>query len=277
MKIEELKARSHWLRKELFEMVVRTKKGHFPSSSSITEVVVALYYGGYLRVDPKNPRHPDRDRLFVSKGHAGMAIYPILEDLGFVPKGELAKFTKADGLFRFYPDTSIPGVEAISGSLGHGLGIAAGHAIAAKREGRKYRTFAVISDGECYEGSTWETAMFVAHQQLDNLVAIVDRNGCCILDHTEKCVRQEPFEDKWAAFGWHVLRSDGHSFAELTRALDEALSGRITGKPIAIISRGVKGKGVSFMENKPGWHNRMPTDAEIQQARTELATNCITS
>lgn len=275
MNLELLKTKSHWLRRELFEMVVRSKKGHFPSSSSITEIVVALFYGGYLHYDPKNPRWPDRDRIFISKGHAGMTMYPVLADLGYVPKEEVARFTKKDGVFRFYPDPSIPGIEAITGSLAHGMGIGAGHALVAKQEGKKYRTYVIISDGECYEGSTWETAMFASHQQLDNLIVIVDRNGCCILDHTENCVRLDPLEDKWKAFGWHTIVVDGHSYSQITKALDEAASGRVQNKPIAIISRGVKGKGVSFMENKPGWHNKMPNDDEIARARKELEVNCI--
>jgi len=274
MDLERLKSRSLWLRQELFEMVVRSKKGHFPSSSSLAEIVITLFYGGYLRYNAESPKSPDRDRLFISKGHAGMVLYPILADLGFVPKDEVAKFTKKDCVFRFYPDPSIPGIEAITGSLGHGLAIGAGHALVAKREGRKYRTFVIISDGECYEGSTWETAMFVPHQQLNNLVLIVDRNGCCILDHTENCVRLEPMEDKWKAFGWHTIVVNGHSFTEISHALDQAVSGKIQ-KPVVIISKSVKGKGVSFMEDQPGWHNRMPTEEQIAKARSELAVNCI--
>ena len=270
MSIDQLKKKAAWLRREAFEMVVRAKKGHYPSSSSCTEIVVALYYGGFLRYDARNPKNPDRDRLFISKGHAGMVLYPILEELGFVPKGELLKFTKADCIFRFYPDPAIPGIEAITGSLGHGIGLAAGHCLAAKRDGRSFRSYVIISDGECYEGSTWETAMFAAHAGLDNLMVFVDRNGCCIMDYTEKCVRLDPLEEKWKAFGWHTINLDAHSLPEVVGALELAGSGKIK-RPIAVIARSVKGKGVSFMENQPGWHNRMPNEAEIQQARRELA------
>jgi transketolase len=270
MSIDELKKKAAWLRREAFEMVVRAKKGHYPSSSSCTEIVVALYYGGFLRYDARHPKNPDRDRLFISKGHAGMVLYPILEELGFVPKGELLKFTKADGLFRFYPDPAIPGIEAITGSLGHGMGLAAGHCLAGKRDGRSFRSYVVIGDGECYEGSVWETAMFAAHAGLDNLVVFVDRNGCCIMDHTEKCVRLEPLEEKWKAFGWHTINLDAHSMPEVVGALELAVSGKVK-RPIAVIARSVKGKGISFMENKPQWHNRMPNESEILQARRELA------
>jgi transketolase len=268
--IEELKKRTAWLRRECFEMVVRSKKGHYPSSSSCAEIVTALYYGGYLRYDARNPRNPARDRLFISKGHAGMVLYPILEDLGFVPKGELLKFTKTDGVFRFYPDPSIPGIEAITGSLGHGMGLAAGHCLAGKRDGLAFRSYVIIGDGECYEGSIWETAMFAAHAELDNLIVFVDRNYCCIMDHTEKCVRLDPFEDKWRAFGWQTVSIDAHSMPQVLGALDLATSGKLKG-PLAVIARSVKGKGISYMEDRPDWHNRMPNDEQIQLGRKELA------
>ena len=274
MDLEHLKEKSAWLRRELFEMVVRSRKGHFPSSSSISDVIVTLFYGGYFKYNARSPHEANRDRIFISKGHAGMALYPILADLGYVPKEELVRFTKVDGIFRFYPDPSIPGIEAITGSLGHGMGIAAGHALSAKRDGKDFRSYVMISDGECYEGSTWETAMFASHHQLDHLVVIVDRNGCCILDYTERCVRLDPLEDKWQAFGWHPIVINGHSYAEITRAFDEVISSRIK-KPIVIISKSVKGKGISFMENEPGWHNRMPDDQQIAQARQELASHSI--
>ena len=179
-------------------------------------------------------------------------------------------FTKAGGIFRFYPDPSIPGIEAITGSLGHGMGLAAGHCLAAKRDGRKIRSFVVIGDGECYEGSTWETALFAAHAGLDNLVVIVDRNGCIIMDHTEKCVKLDPMAEKWKAFGWHTIEIDGNSMEEVIKALDEATSGKIK-SPVAIVANSIKGKGISFMENRPDWHNKMPSDEQTAQARKELA------
>ena len=274
MDIEYLKEKSAWLRRELFELVIRSRKGHIPSSYSCTEIVVALFYGGYFRHNPKHPRWEDRDRLFISKGHAGMAIYPILTDLGYLPKDELLKFTKPDGILRFYPDPSIPGIEAITGSLGHGIGIAAGHALTAKREGKNFRNYVIISDGECYEGSTWETALFASHHELDNLIVVVDRNGCCILDYTENCVRLNPLDEKWRAFGWHTFSINGHSYTEITQTLDKIQAGTIK-KPVAIISNSVKGKGISFMENRPEWHNKMPNEEQTDKARKELETNCI--
>lgn len=270
MNVAELTKKTAWLRREAFELVAHSKKGHYPSSASCTELVVALYYGGFLKYNAQNPKDPNRDRLFISKGHAGMVLYPILEELGFVAKGELLKFTKPDGVFRFYPDPSIPGIEAITGSLGHGMGLAAGHCLAAKRDGRNIRSFVIIGDGECYEGSTWETALFAAHYQLDNLVVMVDRNGCIIMDHTEKCVKLAPMADKWRAFGFHTIEINGHSMDEVTKALTEATSGKIKG-PVCIVANTVKGKGISYMENRPDWHNRMPTEEQTAQARQELA------
>lgn len=268
-RMRELERRAAWLRRECFEMVARAKKGHFPSSSSCVEILVTLMYGGWVRADPSLPRDPDRDRVFVSKGHAGMALYPILEDLGFVAKGELTKFTTSDGVFKFYPDQTIPGIEAITGSLGHGIGLATGHCLAGRLEGREFRSFVIISDGECYEGSTWEAALFAAHQRLHNLVVFVDRNGCCIMDHTERCVALDPLADKWRSFGWRVLEIDAHDL----RAIDSALATAHDGSgsaPTAVVAKSVKGKGVSFMENRPEWHNKMPSAEQIALARAEL-------
>ncbi len=275
MKIGELVQKSQWLRKELFEMVMRVKKGHIPSSYSCAEVVLALFYGGILKFDAKNPRGKDRDSLLVSKGHAAMVVYPILADLGFISKDELVKFTKPDGILRMYADQSIPGVEAICGSLGHGFTIAAGLALADKKDGKANRSYVILGDGECYEGSVWETAMFASHYELDNLVAIVDRNALCILDDTEKCVKLNPLEDKWAAFGWHVQKVDGHSYKEILAAFDQ-IKNKKTSQPSVIIAYSVKGKGISYMENRHDWHNKMPNEEKMAQARRELETNCIT-
>ena len=272
-KIEELRRRSHWLRQELFELVMRTKKGHLASAYSCAEMVLALFYGGYVRVNAARPRDPARDRVLISKGHAAIVLYPILADLGFFERDELTKFTSANALLRMYADNSIPGIEAIAGSLGHGFSIGCGYAYTAKRDALDYRTFVVLSDGECYEGSVWETAMFASHHALDNFIAIVDRNRLCILGETERCVRLDPIEDKWKAFGWDVLSIDAHTYADILPALDRAI--RPSGRPLAIIANSVKGKGISFMENRAEWHNRMPTPEQTAQAREELRHNCI--
>lgn len=268
-----LAEKSQWLRRKLFEMVMRTKKGHIPSSFSSVELLVALFYGGTLRFRHGKPKDTGRDRWIVSKGHAAMALYPILADIGFLPESELANFTKKDALLRMYADPSIPGVDAVSGSLGHGLGIASGLCLAAKQDGRSQRTFVLLGDSECYEGSVWESAAFASHAGLDNLVAIVDRNGLAIMGRTEELCRLGSIEDKFAAFGWETVMIDGHSYPEIMEAY--ARVGHTGGKPLAIIANTVKGKGISFMEGRSEWHNRMPNADQERQAWTDLETNCI--
>lgn len=271
--LAQLKDRSAWLRRTLFDMVMRSRKGHIPSSFSCAETLLALFYDGVLRYTPGAPDHPHRDRLIVSKGHAAMALYPILADIDYVPKEELENFTKHESLLRMYADPGIPGIDSITGSLGHGLGVAAGYALAAKQDGRDQRAFVVLGDSECYEGSVWESAIFGAHHRLDNLVAIVDRNGLSIMGKTEELLRLDSLEEKFRAFGWHTLSVNGHSYTALRNAFGQL--GNTDGKPLAIIAETVKGKGISFMENRSKWHNRMPDDEQEARARQDLETNCI--
>ena len=268
MNINDLKAKAHWLRRELFEMAMRQKKGHIPSSFSCAEILVALYYGGVATVVRGKPEDPNRDRIIISKGHAAMSQYPILADYDFFPKKELERFTQVGGLLGMYADFRIPGIEGISGSLGHGVGMGAGFAMAARRDDRAYNTFIILGDGECYEGSIWESAMFAAHRKLDNLVVIVDRNELCIMGKTEELLELGDLESKWRSFGWYSCCVDGHSFDQLIPALN--LVGKTDGKPLAIIANTVKGKGISFMEGRSEWHNRMPSDQQIMEARVEL-------
>jgi transketolase len=268
MQINDLKEKAAWLRCALFDMVMRQRKGHLPSSYSITEILVALYYGGIARYRAGEPDFPGRDRVIVSKGHAAMALYPILADLGYFERGELERFTEPGGLLGMYADWRVPGIEGISGSLGHGLGMGAGFALAAKRDGADFRTFVILGDGECYEGSVWEAAMFAAHHRLDNLIAIVDRNQLCILGRTEDLLELGDLEAKWRSFGWETLGVDGHDLGELLDALGRI--GQAGGKPLAIIAHTVKGKGISFMEGRSEWHNRMPDKDQAAQARAEL-------
>lgn len=272
---EFLIERSQWLRRELFEMVMRQRQGHIPSSYSAVEILVSLFYGGVANIVKGKPRSPGRDRVIVSKGHAAMAMYPILADLGFFPKEELSRFTRPEGILGMYADMRIPGIEGVSGSLGHGLGMGAGFCLAARADGRKSRSFVLLGDGECYEGSVWETAMFAAHHELDNLVAIVDRNALCILGKTEELLRLGDLEAKWKSFGWRAVTADGHSYKSLLAAF--ALVGKTGGKPLAIVANTVKGKGVSFMEGNAQWHNHMPDEAQAATARQDLARNCILS
>tara|TARA_R110002167_G_scaffold52753_1_gene151972 strand:- start:523 stop:1362 length:840 start_codon:yes stop_codon:yes gene_type:complete len=273
---ENLIQKSNWLRKQLLELVVRTQKGHIPSCFSCAEIVVSLFYGGYLNYNAENPDDENRDRILISKGHAAMVLYPILADLGFFSASELESFCKPDGLLRMYADNSIPGIESITGSLGHGLGIAAGYALRAKRDHKDFKSFVVIGDGECYEGSIWETALFASSYNLDNLVVIVDRNKLCIMDETENCVKLDDLAKKWDAFGWETYEVDGHSYASILPVMDK-IKRSTTGKPKAIISQSIKGKGISFMEGQALWHNRMMNDEQVIAARKELDLGCITS
>jgi len=273
--LAKLQDRSAWLRRTLFDMVMRSRKGHIPSSFSCAETLLTLFYGGVLRYAHGAPNHPHRDRLIVSKGHAAMALYPILADIGYVPEEELENFTRKESLLRMYADPGIPGIDSITGSLGHGLGVAAGYALASRQDGRDQRAFAVLGDSECYEGSVWESALFGAHHGLDNLVTIVDRNGLAIMGQTEELLALDSLEEKFRAFGWHALSVDGHSYTALQSAFGQL--GNTDGKPLAIIAQTVKGKGISFMENRSEWHNRMPDDEQEARARQDLQTNCITN
>lgn len=249
-------------------MVMRQRQGHVPSSFSMVEILVALYYGGVLRHEAGNPHLADRDRLLISKGHAAAAVYPVLADKGYFPAEELARFTLPGGLLGMYADLRVPGIEGISGSLGHGIGLGAGFALAARHDGQDFRTFVIVGDGECYEGSIWESAMFAAHHRLDSLVVVVDRNKLCILGETEDLLSLGDLQAKWRSFGWHTVAVDGHDPEALVETF--GMVGKTAGKPLAIIADTVKGKGISFMEGRNEWHNRMPSDAQLAQARQDL-------
>ena len=256
-------------------MVIRQGDGMIPSSYSCAEVLISLYYGGVARYTPGKPNDPARDRIVMSKGHAAMAQYPILADIGYFPKEELTRYTQPGGILGMYADYRIPGIEGISGSLGHGVGMGAGFSLAARHDGKDYRSFIIVGDGECYEGSIWESALFAAHHKLDNMAVIVDRNQLCILGRTEELLKLGDLEDKWRSFGWHAVSVDGHSYKNLLEAF--SLIGKTGGKPLAIIANTVKGKGISFMEGKFEWHNRVPTGDLIAKARADLAVNSITT
>ncbi|MEE2746191.1 MAG: transketolase [Pseudomonadota bacterium] len=268
MKINNLEEKASWLRRELWKMVIRQKSGHIPSSFSCVEIIVSLYYGGAAKVFRGKPEHPERDRIIVSKGHAAMVQYPVLADLGYFRKSELKKFTQPGGLLGMYADVNIPGIEAISGSLGHGVGIGSGYALAAKMDNADYKTFVVVGDGECYEGSIWESAMFASHHKLENLIVIVDCNELCILGRTKDLLDLGDLADKWRSFGWKSVCVDGHSFKELSSALSSV--GQTDSQPLCIIANTVKGKGISFMEGLAEWHNRMPNQRQEAIARAEL-------
>lgn len=249
-------------------MTHRAKTSHIGSSLSVAEILAVLY-GHVLHVDPDDPTWPGRDRLIFSKGHASAALYASLAERGFFPVSWLDDFC-ADGspLGGHVSWHGVPGVDAATGSLGHGLSIAAGVALAGKRDGREYRVFAILSDGECDEGSTWEAALFAPHHALDNLIAIVDYNKIQSLDFVGRTLALEPFAEKWRAFRWAVREVDGHDVAQL----EEVLSGAPVegGQPTCVIAHTVKGKGVSFMENDVLWHYRPPSEDELNRALAEL-------
>lgn len=270
MDSSHLKEKAKLLRKNAFEMVIHAGKGHLGGSLSCTEVLVALYYGGILRFDSKNPDWEGRDRFILSKGHANNVLYVLLADLGFFPASELGRYSQDGGMLGGHCDKSVPGVEITSGSLGHGLGIAAGIALGAKLDRKDYMTFVILGDGECQEGSTWEAAMFAGHHSLNKLVAIVDRNGLGSEEFTENNCRLEPLGDKWKAFGWDVKSIDGHSIGEIMAALKDCRTRQAT-KPLMIIANTIKGKGISSMENTPKAHHTLPKGEDIIAARKDLA------
>lgn len=271
MMINDLNARSKWLRQQVFEMAVRTRQGHLASVLSEIEIIVALYYGGVLRYTPNMPEDPDRDRVIVSKGHGTMVLYPVLADIGYFPKSDLDEYGTFHGRLRIFGNIDIPGIDATTGSLGQGLGIACGCCMAAKQDNKQTRTFVILSEGEMYEGSTWESALFASHNELDNLIVVIDRNRKIILGDTEDLLRLEPVADKWRSFGWSAQVADGHSHANLLQAFSTAERRTEENKPSVIIAETVKGKGLSFMQGRPEWHYTNLTEELIEQAREELA------
>lgn len=261
-----LEAKALWVRRKALEMAVVANAGHLGGAFSCTDILVALYYGGVLRFDPHNPHWDGRDRFILSKGHAGLALYPILADLGFFPISELESFASKIGI---NPDiNNILGVEVNTGSLGQGFGVGAGLSLSGKIDRKDFCTVVLLGDGECYEGSVWETALFAAHHEL-KLVAIIDYNGLSATDFTKNIIRQEPFENKWKAFGWNTVSINGHSFAEILRVLKDIHDPK-SNKPLAVVAYTIKGKGVSFMENKISWHHGVPRGDELEVARREL-------
>ncbi len=256
------------VRAQALRMVHRAQASHIGSSLSVADVLAVLY-AEVLRVDPSRPEWPDRDRCILSKGHAAAAFYAVLAERGFFPHGQLESYC-ADGarLAGHVTHYGVPGVDWSTGSLGHGLSVACGMALAGRRDGRAYRVFAILSDGECDEGSTWEAALFAPHQRLDNLVAIVDYNKIQSFGRVKDVLDLEPLADKWRAFNWAVRELDGHDHAALRAAL-RAVPFE-PGRPSVLIAHTVKGKGVSFMEDQLAWHYKSPDDTQLAAALAEL-------
>jgi transketolase len=268
--VATLRNKAKWVRREVLEMCLAAGAGHIAPAYSCADIIVALYQGGILRVNPKNPKWPERDRFILSKGQGCASLYAVLADMGFLPVGELRTYCQLGTYLGGHSESNVPGVEAFTGSLGQGFSIGAGMALAAKMDGKSYLTFVLLGDGELQEGSVWEAAMFAGHHHLNNLIAIVDRNKLQAINFTEDAMKLEPLAFKWEAFGWDVKIVDGHSFEDML-PLFRGLRARNSDKPLAVIAKTIKGKGVSFMENKIIWHFRIPTGEEIAQARKELS------
>lgn len=270
MNTDQLALKANWVRRQILETIVGAGKGHIGGAFSCTDILVSLFYAGILRFDPRNPAWDGRDRFVLSKGHSCVALYAILADLGFFACSELSCFCSKGGRLGAHPDRNIPGIEADTGSLGHGLAIASGLALSGKLDGKDHMTAVLMGDGECQEGSVWEAAMFAGYHRLNNLVAIVDYNRQGVTDFIQDSVGLEPFADKWAAFNWEVREVDGHSFEEVLGAFRD-FHHRSSIRPLAIIAHTIKGKGVSFMELKLEWHHSVPADQDLAIARRELA------
>jgi transketolase len=269
MKIDTsvLEKKSAWVRKQVLERIACAKKGHIGGALSCADILVSLFYGNVLHYKAGDPKWPGRDRFIMSKGHSAIALYAILADLGFFPAGELDKFCKNGTMLGGHPDAGIPGIEANTGSLGQGLGIAAGIALAAKMDKKQFLTFVLLGDGECLEGSVWEAAMFAGQHKLNNLIAIVDYNRQCATDFLKDSLDLEPFTGKWESFNWQVKRVNGHSFKELAGGFCGLRGNK---KPLVIVADTVKGKGVSFMEKNLSWHHGIPAAGDLAAARKEL-------
>lgn len=266
----KLRTLANTIRIDILRMIAKAGSGHPGGSLSSADILCALYFGGVMDYDPANPDSPDRDRFVLAKGHGAPALYATLAHAGFFPREELATLRKLGTRLQGHPDsTLLPGVEVSTGSLGQGLSIAAGMACGLKLEGNDHSVFSLLGDGECQEGQVWEAAMFAAHQGLDNLVAIIDRNGLQIDGRTSDVCDPGDLGAKFAAFGWDVREVDGHDIDALIAVLNDVKAVR-DGKPHGIIARTVKGKGVSFMEDQAGWHGKAPNKEELDQALSEL-------
>ena len=258
------------LRQDIMKTAYKGGSGHIASALSAVEIMTALYFGDVIRYDAQNPEWTDRDKVILSKGHASLLLYSILKRIGYITQEELDTFCKPGSVLGGEPKLGdIPGVEATTGSLGHGLSFAVGIAMANKLDRKDSRVYVILGDGECQEGSVWEAALSAAHNHLDNLTVILDCNGLQAMDDTEKIVSLTPFKEKWEAFGWDTIETDGHDVNGMQEVLKKDRS-LITDKPHMIIANTIKGKGISFMENVPIWHYRMPNQEEMEIVKRDL-------
>lgn len=268
MNTEKLKDIAKAIRVNIIEMLAESKSGHPGGSLSVTDILTVLYFEE-MNIKVEEPKWEDRDRLVLSKGHAAPALYSALAERGYFPKEELKSLRKFKSMLQGHPDMKkTPGVDMSTGSLGQGLSAANGMALSGKLDKKEYRVYTIIGDGELQEGQIWEAAMSTAHYKLDNLTAIVDFNGLQIDGSNEEVMNVSPVDKKFESFGWNVIVIDGHDIEAIKEALDKAKE--VKGRPTAIIAKTVKGKGVSFMENKADWHGTAPNEEQKIQALNEL-------
>lgn len=256
------------VRMGIIEGVYNAKCGHPGGSLSVCDTLTYLYFNR-MNIDPKNPTMPDRDRLVLSKGHTAPALYSVLANRGYFPVEDLKTLRHIDSFLQGHPVLGkVPGVDMSTGSLGQGISAACGMALSGKLDNEFYKVYAILGDGEIEEGQVWEAAMFAAHYQLDNLIAVVDNNGLQIDGAISEVMSPYPIDEKFKAFGWHVININGHDFTEIEKAFDEAE--RVANQPVAIIQRTTKGKGVSYMENQVSWHGAAPNEEQYKIAMSEL-------
>ena len=266
--IKLLKEKSTQVRKDIVQMICKSKSGHPGGSLSAADIVTTLYFSE-MNVDPKNPKMEGRDRFVLSKGHAAPVLYAVLAEKGYFDRELLGTLRQYGSILQGHPDMKkVPGIEISTGSLGQGLSVANGMALSAKISGEEYRTYILMGDGELQEGQVWEAAMTSAHYQLDNVCAFIDYNNLQIDGNVDEIMGVAPLDKKWESFGWNVILIDGHNFQEILDALEKAKECK--GKPTVIIAETTKGKGVSFMENVCGFHGVAPTDEETEIAVKEL-------
>lgn len=266
--MENLKALSYKLRKDVIDMIIEGKGGHIGGDMSVIDILVQLYFKE-MNIGPDQMEDPDRDRFVMSKGHSVEALYAVLAEKGFFPIEKVIKeFSKFGSKFIGHPNNKLPGIEMNSGSLGHGLPVCVGMALAGKMDKRDYRVYTVMGDGELAEGSVWEAAMAAHQYKLDNLCAIVDRNRLQISGCTEDVMAHDSQEERWSSFGWHVISINGNDFKELEAAFAEART--VKGAPTVIIANTVKGCGSPVMENKANWHHKVPNAEEYAQIMQDL-------
>lgn len=266
--MNELKAMAYDLRRDVVDMIVSGNGGHIGGDMSMMDILVTLYFK-VMNISPENQNDPERDRFILSKGHSVEALYAVLAKKGFFPIEQVtSEFSKFGSKFIGHPNNKLPGIEMNSGSLGHGLPVAVGMALAGKMNSAPYRIYTIMGDGELAEGSVWEGAMSGAHYMLDNLCAVVDRNRLQISGSTEDVMHHDDLQARFEAFGWHVIQVDGHDYDALAAAFEEAKATKC--RPTLVIANTVKGFGSAVMENKAAWHHHVPTPEEYKQIMSDF-------